>query len=83
MIDLIAALSGSLMPYILGAGALLAAIFGVYFKGKSDERAKNEIAQAEARERIRREQEDAIRRADDARSRVPDGLQDDDPYLRD
>jgi hypothetical protein len=83
MIDLIAALSGGLMPYILGAGALLAAIFGVYVKGKSDERAKNEIAQAEARERFRKEQEDAIRRADDARSRLPERLQDDDPYLRD
>lgn len=83
MIDLIAALSGGLMPYILGAGALLAAVLGVYIKGKSDERAKNDIAQAEARERFRKEQEDAIRRADDARSRVPERLPDNDPYLRD
>jgi hypothetical protein len=83
VIELLTALSGSFMPYILAAGALLATILGAYFKGKANERAKNAIEQAEARERYRKEQDDAIRRADDARSRVPDGLQDDDPYLRD
>lgn len=49
MLDLIQALTGDLWGYVAAAGGIIAAVLGVYFKGRADHKAKVEAKNAKDR----------------------------------